>query len=84
MQFHLPLPRHTKTPYILLDTRRCKACWACVDVCPQRVVGKVDFRFHRHAHIDRAKDCRGCLRCLSACSHQAILTREKTHDNTPR
>ena len=84
MKFHLPFPRYTETHYIRLDTSRCQACWACVQVCPRRVLGKVDFRFHRHAHIDQAKNCRGCLRCLKACSNQAILARENTYDNTSR
>lgn len=75
---------HTETRYIRLNTSRCKACWACVDVCPQNVFGKVDFHFHRHARIDRAENCLGCLCCLDACSNQAILTREKTHDYTPQ
>ncbi len=81
MTFRFPFLRHTETLYIRLDTSRCKACWDCVQACPQGVLGKVDFRFHRHAHIDRAEDCKGCLLCLDACPHQAILTREKSRDN---
>ena len=73
-----------ETAYISLDTSRCKACWACVDVCPQHVLGKVDFIFHRHARINRTKKCIGCLRCLKVCANQAILAKEKTHDNQPR
>jgi NAD-dependent dihydropyrimidine dehydrogenase PreA subunit len=82
MQFRLPFPRHTETRYIRLNTSRCQACWACVQVCPQRVFGKMDFRFHRHARIDQAENCQGCMRCLKVCPNQAILAREKTHDNT--
>jgi NAD-dependent dihydropyrimidine dehydrogenase PreA subunit len=44
----------------------------------------VDLRFHRHARIDRAENCQGCLLCLDACTHQAILSREETHDNVPQ
>jgi NAD-dependent dihydropyrimidine dehydrogenase PreA subunit len=84
MTLHLPIPRHTETPYIHLDTSRCKACWECVQACRQGVLGKVDFRFHRHAHIDRAENCKGCLLCLDACPHQAVLIREETHDIAPR
>jgi len=79
-----PFPRHTETRYIQLDTSRCKACWECVQICPQHVFGKVDFRFHRHAKIDQAKNCWGCLRCVKACSNHAILPRDKTHDNHSR
>ena len=83
MTFHLPFPRHTETLYIRLDTGRCKACWACVQACPQVVIGKVDLRFHHHAHIDRAENCKGCLRCLNTCPHQAILIREESYVNDP-
>ncbi len=81
MAFHSS--RHSETLYIRLDTSRCKACWDCVEACPQGVLGKVDFRFHRHAHIDRAENCEGCLLCVDACTHQAILIVEKTHGSVP-
>jgi uncharacterized Fe-S center protein len=84
MKFRPPFSRRTETHFILLDTSHCKACWECVDICPQHVLGKIDFHFHRHACIDRAENCKGCLRCLKACSNQAILTKEKPYDNTPR
>ncbi|MBN1430232.1 MAG: ferredoxin family protein [Anaerolineae bacterium] len=77
----ISLQHQAETSYIILNTGRCKACWACVDVCPQHVFGKVDFLFHRHARIDQPENCQGCLLCLDACSHQAILSIEKTHDN---
>jgi len=83
MKLRFPFPHHTETLFISLDTSRCKACWRCVQVCPQLVFGKVDFLFHRHARIDRAENCKGCLLCLEACSHQAILAVEKTHDIAP-
>ena len=82
MKNYTPSRQHAETPYIILNTNCCKACWACVDVCPQHVLGKVDFLFHRHARIDRTKKCKGCLRCIKVCSSQAILPMEKTHDNT--
>ena len=84
MTFHHPFSRHTETRYIRLDTKRCKACWKCVQVCPRGVLGKVDFHFHRHARIDQAEKCKGCLLCLDSCSNQAILAVEKTHDIAPR
>ncbi len=78
MAFHLPSSRHSETFYIRLDTSRCKACWDCVEACPQDVLGKVDFRFHRHARVDHAENCKGCFLCVDACTHQAILIAEKT------
>lgn len=81
MTFHSPFHHHIETRFIRLDTSHCKACWDCVDVCPQDVLGKLDLRFHRHVRIERAENCKGCLLCLDACSHQAILSMEETHDN---
>jgi 2-oxoglutarate ferredoxin oxidoreductase subunit delta len=84
MTFRSPFSRHTETLYIRLDTSRCKACWDCVQTCPRGVLGKVDLRFHRHARIGRAENCKGCLLCLDVCSHHAILAREEIHDNAPQ
>ncbi len=70
-------PRHKANPYIRLDTSRCKACWKCVQVCPQGVFGKVDILFHRHALIKRMENCKGCLLCLNSCPNQAILAVEE-------
>lgn len=75
MTFRFPFPRHTETFYIHLDTSRCKACWDCIQACPQDVLGKVDLPFHRHARVDQAENCKGCLLCLDTCPHQAILAR---------
>jgi uncharacterized Fe-S center protein len=72
MKFRTPNHRHTQTHYIHLDTRICKACWACVTICPQHVFGKVDLPFHKHALIEQAEKCKGCLRCVKACSNGAI------------
>ena len=84
MTIHLRFAHHTETLYIRLDTSRCRACWECVQACPQGVIGKVDLRFHRHARIDGTENCKGCLLCVDACSQQAILSREKTHDSVPQ
>jgi len=89
MKFHLSSHHHndrhrTETKYIRLDTSQCKACWACMAVCPQHVFGKVDLYFHRHVRIDQVQQCKGCLRCVKACEHQAILSMEKTYDNASR
>ncbi len=81
MTFQSHSSRHTETPFIRLDTSRCKACWDCVDICPKHVLGKIDFPFHHHARIDRAEKCKGCLRCVKACANGAIYALEKTHDN---
>jgi len=73
MRMHFPLPRHTMTPYIRLDTSRCRACWKCVEVCPRHVLGKISVFRHQHAHVDHAAACQGCRRCVRVCPNQAIV-----------
>jgi Fe-S-cluster-containing hydrogenase component 2 len=68
-----PILRHDSTKYIRLSTNLCKACWACVEICPNGVIGKVDLPVHKHAHIDQAEKCRGCQKCAWACPNGAIL-----------
>jgi ferredoxin len=72
MKLHFPSPRHDRTKYIRLSTNLCKACWMCVQACPNDVIGKVDLPIHKHAHIDQAAKCRGCQKCVRACPNRAI------------
>ncbi|MDE5945530.1 MAG: 4Fe-4S binding protein [Rikenella sp.] len=48
------------------SSRRCTACWACVETCPRRAIGKIKFFWHRHAVI-RYGACIGCLKCVQVC-----------------
>ncbi|MDE5637479.1 MAG: ferredoxin family protein [Alistipes sp.] len=47
-------------------SRGCTACWACVEACPRKAVGKIDFAWHRHAVLHRAA-CIGCMKCVRTC-----------------
>jgi NAD-dependent dihydropyrimidine dehydrogenase PreA subunit len=60
------------TGFIRLDTHSCRACWECIEACPQGVIGKIALPFHKHARIDHAENCKGCLACVKACPHLAI------------
>ena len=60
------------TAYISLNTNLCQACWDCVKACPNEVIGKVDFFFHKHARIDYAQKCKGCGACAATCRCSAI------------
>ena len=62
---------HTRTAYVQLDTRKCKACWKCINTCPNKVIGKIDFLGHRHARIDQSDKCSGCLKCVKTCESGA-------------
>jgi 2-oxoglutarate ferredoxin oxidoreductase subunit delta len=55
-----------------MDTRRCEACWDCVEACPKQVLGKIDVIWHRHAIIRNAEACNGCKKCVRACESGAI------------
>ncbi|MDR1886632.1 MAG: hypothetical protein LBQ70_01840 [Prevotellaceae bacterium] len=70
------------TPHVLLNPHDCKACWACIDTCPSKVIGKVSFLWHKHALIINSGACTGCLKCVKTCSAAAFIPLKNTtrHD----
>lgn len=60
-----------RTQFVQLDAKKCKACWACIKNCTNRVIGKVDLPYHKHALIVNSDACTGCLNCLSVCKFNA-------------
>ncbi len=58
--------------YIQLDPGKCKACWACIENCPQNALGKIEFFTHRHTRIKNPAKCTGCLKCASICKFNSI------------
>jgi len=66
------------SPFIKLDTHRCKACWKCLDICPNQVLGKIDLPWHKHALIINANRCSGCLKCLKICPYGAYTRVDKS------
>jgi Na+-translocating ferredoxin:NAD+ oxidoreductase RNF subunit RnfB len=69
---HTRLRSHTNTKYIELNRGKCQACWKCVELCPNGVLGKVIFFGHRHAHVTHADACKGCKKCVNGCPNHAI------------
>lgn len=69
-----------KTNYIQLDTRKCEACWKCMEVCPNNVMGRVNLPWHKHALLIKSDNCSGCSKCIKACKFNAI-TKVKTDNN---
>jgi 2-oxoglutarate ferredoxin oxidoreductase subunit delta len=61
-----------RTEYIHFDSGKCKACWKCIEVCPEDVFGKINLLIHKHVKIVSRDHCIGCLKCIKACSHRAI------------
>lgn len=56
-----------RTKFVVLDTRRCVACWQCVAQCPKQVIGKVSVLWHRHVVFRHPEACVGCKRCTKVC-----------------
>lgn len=61
-----------RTAYVRFDSRQCRACWKCVQVCPQGVFGKINIIIHKHAKIRHWARCTGCRKCVKACAFGAI------------
>jgi NAD-dependent dihydropyrimidine dehydrogenase PreA subunit len=66
---------HHQTEFVELDSRACKACWACCHACPRGVLGKVSVLWHKHAVIRRGEDCVGCGQCIAVCDAGALRSR---------
>ena len=62
-----------RTGFIRLDTRRCEACWDCIEVCQKKVFGKIDLFVHRHVTIRDAEACNGCKKCVRVCKSGALV-----------
>jgi len=56
-----------------IDTKKCKACWKCVDVCPNKVIGKINLLWHKHAKIVNSDYCIECLQCVKVCEFNAVI-----------
>jgi 2-oxoglutarate ferredoxin oxidoreductase subunit delta len=64
------------TPFVRLDRSRCEACWECIAVCPESVLGKIDVWLHRHAVVRDGDRCQGCRRCVKVCAAGALSDRD--------
>jgi len=64
---------HSKeNQFIRLETRRCTACWKCLDVCPEQALGKIEVAWHRHVRLLDDEACTGCKKCVRACESGAL------------
>ena len=64
--------RRSRTEFIALDTRMCRACRECNAACSRGVLGMISLPFHKHARVARPSECRGCGKCVPACPAGAI------------
>lgn len=74
--------KHTRTAHIELDTKRCKACWQCLENCPNQVIDKIELSWHKHALIVAPQNCTGCLKCVHTCPYNAYFRVDKTKEKT--
>jgi len=45
-----------------------------METCRNNVIGRINLPWHKHAVIVQRERCTGCLKCVNACSVQAICT----------
>lgn len=60
---------------IVLDRDRCKACYLCIDACPNKVLcvdDNVNNLGYYPVKIDIEKNCVGCTMCARVCPDMAI------------
>ena len=69
---------HTTTPFVLLDTKKCEACWECISVCSKNVIGRINLPWHKHVKFINSSECIGCLKCVKVCSATAIVKHPKS------
>ena len=63
---------NTLPGFITVNTEKCKACWKCMEGCPNKVFAKINFLGHRHIKVSHPENCTGCLKCVKACTYDAI------------
>jgi NAD-dependent dihydropyrimidine dehydrogenase PreA subunit len=69
--------RRTASPHVRLDRTLCEACWECIAVCPQSVLGKLEMWRHRHAVVSAGERCTGCGRCIRVCPAGALTAADE-------
>lgn len=72
---------HTNTVFVLLDTKKCKACWECIKVCSKNVIGQINLPWHKHVKFVNNSECVGCMKCIKICSVNAIVKLHKSDSN---
>ena len=60
---------------IVINRDRCKACYLCIEACPNKVLGmdeKVNTLGYYPVKVNSEKDCIGCAICARVCPDIAI------------
>lgn len=64
--------KHTNTAFVLIDTKKCEACWKCLEVCPKNMIGRINLPWHKHIRFVNGNACIGCMKCVKICKTGAI------------
>jgi len=62
-----------RTEFIFFNSRKCRSCWKCIEVCPKKVFGRINIIIHKHALIRNGEKCSGCGKCVKSCTSGAII-----------
>jgi formate hydrogenlyase subunit 6/NADH:ubiquinone oxidoreductase subunit I len=73
---------HTSTAFVLLDTKKCIACWKCQEVCSNNVIGRINMPWHKHVKFVNVSNCTGCLKCVKICETNAISKLSKGKEDS--
>lgn len=66
------------TAYVAMNPSQCKACWACIEKCPKKVIDKTGFFLRKHIIFKNGNECIGCGKCIETCTHKVIYKLDKT------
>lgn len=61
-----------RTAFVMLDTKKCEACWKCITVCSKNVIGRINLPWHKHVRFVNKTACVGCMKCVTICASNAI------------
>lgn len=59
-------------PKPIIDKKKCKGCFTCVEICPVEVFTKDK----KKAKVAKADECIGCRACEVQCPENAIKVEE--------
>lgn len=63
--------------HIVIDKKRCKACYLCMDVCPKKLIKKgTEANLLGHFPVefeDPENQCIACAMCAMRCPDMAIV-----------
>jgi len=63
---------NVSTAFVLLDTKKCEACWECLNVCTNSVIGRINLLWHKHVRFNNESACTGCIKCVKICKTSAL------------